>query len=111
MKAAVLSFTSAPAPEAGAEASDDGGSYDEEPSGGGGKLSGSVNSREDVIRALDAICDYYRRREPASPVPLALQRARDWVNKDYLAILRDIAPGGVDEANRVLTITPSENDE
>ena len=110
MKAAVLSFTSAPAPEATAEASDDGGGYEED-AGGGPRISGSVNSREDVIRALDAICDYYRRREPASPVPLALQRARDWVNKDNLAILRDIAPGGVDEAKRVLTITPSENDE
>jgi type VI secretion system protein ImpA len=66
-------------------------------------LSGSVNSREDVLRALDAIGDYYRRKEPGSPVPVVLQRAREWVNLDFLAVLADIAPNGLDEAKRVLS--------
>lgn len=65
-------------------------------------VAGRVESREDVIRALDAVADYYRRKEPASPVPLVLRRARDWVNLDFLAVLEDIAPGGLDDAKRVL---------
>jgi len=88
-------------------------SDDEEPadapanSGSGGSPArssapGAVESREDVMKALDAIGDYYRRKEPTSPVPLALKRAREWVTLDFLAVLEDIAPNSIDEAKRVL---------
>lgn len=69
----------------------------------------SIDSREDVVRAIDAIADYYRRREPASPVPLALKRAREWVTLDFMAVLEDIAPNSLDEARRVLL--PTKKDE
>jgi hypothetical protein len=85
---------------------DDGGDHDGEdsaPQAGGGRRSGKIDSRDDVISALDAIGDYYRRREPSSPVPLALQRARNWVTLDFLTILKDIAPDSIGEADRVLT--------
>jgi type VI secretion system protein ImpA len=61
-------------------------------------ISGEVRSRADVTRALDRICDYYRRTEPASPIPLLLERARRLIDKDFMAILRDLTPGGVSEA-------------
>ncbi len=64
---------------------------------------GAIESREDVLKTLDAIADYYRRKEPTSPVPLALRRAREWVNLDFLEVLQDIAPNSVDEARRVLS--------
>lgn len=70
------------------------------PRSGGG--SGRIESREDVVRTLDALCDYYRRREPAHPAPILLQRARDWVTQDFLEILADLAPSGVDEARSIL---------
>ncbi len=76
--------------------------YGAGPGGGGRGAPGSIESREDVMRAIDAISDYYRRREPASPVPMALRRAREWVNLDFLEVLEDIAPGSMDEAKRVL---------
>lgn len=76
------------------------------PAGGGGKsggrISGSVDSREDVMRALDAVADYYRRREPSHPVQLLLERARAWVPMDFMTLLKDIAPGGVDQAVALL---------
>jgi type VI secretion system protein ImpA len=61
-------------------------------------ISGEVRSRADVSRALDRICDYYRRTEPASPIPLLLERARRLIDKDFMAILRDLTPGGLSEA-------------
>lgn len=64
---------------------------------------GAINSRADVVRALDAIGAYYSSSEPASPVPLVLQRAREWVTLDFLSVLEDIAPGSLEEAKRVLT--------
>lgn len=69
---------------------------------------GRIDSREDVARALDAIAEYYMRREPASPIPVALRRVRGWINMDFLAILRDIAPGGMVEAGAVLLSRPEE---
>src|SRR5262249_35099709 len=38
--------------------------------------SAAIHSREDVVRALDRICDYYRQFEPSSPVPYILRRAQ-----------------------------------
>lgn len=88
--------------EAG-ESGDNWGSSGDSASQGGAGFSGGINSRNDVIRALDAISAYYTRSEPASPVPFALRRAKEWISLDFLAILEDIAPGSLEEARRVLT--------
>ncbi len=69
--------------------------------GGGTPISGSVNNPNDVIRMLDKICDYYLRSEPSSPVPLLLNRAKRLVSKDFMAIMKDLAPGGVSEVASV----------
>ncbi len=69
---------------------------------------GRVESREDVAKSIDAIIEYYARREPASPIPVALRRVRGWITMDFLAILRDIAPGGMHEAGSVLLARPEE---
>lgn len=79
------------------------------PSPSGPAFSGAINSREDVIKALDAIGLYYRTKEPASPVPFALRRARDWVSLNFLQVLEDIAPNSLDEARRVLVNGRSES--
>lgn len=52
----------------------------------------AIESREDVLAALRAICDYYQSREPSSPVPFLLQRAQRLVNMDFLQIMNDLAP-------------------
>ena len=85
---------------------------DDEPrtSSGGASAPGRIDSRDDVVRALDAIADYYRRKEPSSPVPVMLQRVRHWVTLDFLAILEDIAPGSMDDAKRVLVFKQEQGD-
>jgi len=55
-------------------------------------MSGSIQSRADVIRALDLICDFYRHNEPSSTVPLILQRAQRLVDKDFISIMSDLTP-------------------
>lgn len=79
-----------------------------EAGGNGPRIAGKVDSREDVVKALDAIADYYQRREPASPIPIALRRVRGWVSMDFMAVLRDIAPNSVSEAGTVLLARPEE---
>jgi type VI secretion system protein ImpA len=60
--------------------------------------SGVVKSRQDAIRALDAVADFFRRTEPSSPIPLFLARAKRLVSKDFLEVLADIAPEAVAQA-------------
>lgn len=62
------------------------------------KLTGEIASREDVIRAIDKICDYYKRYEPSSPVPLFLNRAKRLASKSFLEILRDLTPDALNQA-------------
>jgi type VI secretion system protein ImpA len=53
---------------------------------------GAIGSREDAIRALDAVAEFFRRTEPSSPVPLFVDRAKRLVAKDFLEVLADVAP-------------------
>ncbi len=111
MTHSIASFLRTPADGAGNDGNGDAGSYDADDDGesGGASIGGRVNSRQDVLRALDAIGDYYARKEPASPVPFALRRAREWVSLDFLSVLEDIAPNSLDEARRVLMSGRNEN--
>lgn len=70
--------------------------------GGGAPLSGEIRSRDDVLRALRAIEQYYERAEPGHPVKIASRRLAGWVNKDFMQILNDIVPNSVDDATNVL---------
>lgn len=63
---------------------------------------GGIRSREDVIRVLDEVCEYLGRHEPSSPVPILLKRAKRLVHKDFMAILRDLAPDGVSQAEMIM---------
>lgn len=53
---------------------------------------GAIKSRQDAIRALDAVAAFFRQTEPSSPVPLFIDRAKRLVSKDFLEVLADIAP-------------------
>ena len=59
--------------------------------------NGQINSREDVIRALEKVEDYYSQHEPASPVPLLISRARKLVHMDFMEIIKNIAPDGISQ--------------
>ena len=59
---------------------------------------GEIASREDIVRALDKMCEYFQRHEPSSPVPLLLRRAQRLIAKDFMEILRDLTPDGVQQA-------------
>jgi type VI secretion system protein ImpA len=60
--------------------------------GAAASVTGAVKSREDAIRVLDAVADFFRRTEPSSPIPLFVERAKRLVSKDFLEVLADVAP-------------------
>ncbi|MES9939061.1 MAG: type VI secretion system protein TssA [Candidatus Thiodiazotropha sp. 6PLUC7] len=55
---------------------------------------GTISSRDDVIKALERITQYYEKNEPSSPIPLLLDRAKRLVKMDFYEIVQDLAPGG-----------------
>ena len=64
-------------------------------------MPGIIASRDDVVRALDRVLDYYRAHEPSSPVPLLVQRAKRLVPLSFLDAMRELAPAGLKELQAV----------
>lgn len=80
----------------GAPESNGDGADPEQPAGP--SIAGVVRSRQDAIRALDAVSAFFRQHEPSSPVPLILDRAKRLVSKSFLEVLADIAPEALGQA-------------
>lgn len=66
--------------------------------------AGPIGSREDVVRTLERICDYYSRYEPSSPVPLLLKRAQRLVTGNFVDIIRELAPEALSQIEQVCGI-------
>ena len=75
---------------------------------GGPGVSGTIQTRADVIKALGLICDYYTHNEPSSPVPLILQRAQRLVDKDFMAIMTDLTPDALAQLQVITGTKPKE---
>lgn len=67
----------------------------------------SITSREQVSEAVDLICGYFEINEPASPIPLLLKRAQRLLDKDFIEIIQDLAPEGMNQAVNVCGIEDS----
>ena len=59
---------------------------------------GAIRSRQDAIRALDAVSEFFKANEPSSPIPLLIDRAKRLVSKNFLEVLADIAPDALGSA-------------
>jgi type VI secretion system protein ImpA len=79
---------------------------------GGGPVGGGViRGRADVALLIDKICRYYADNEPSSPVPLILARVKRLVAMDFLEILKDLTPAGVEEFRMISGIREAEPEE
>jgi type VI secretion system protein ImpA len=73
-----------------------------------GFAGGAIRSRQDAIKALDSVADFFRRNEPSSPIPLFVERAKRLVAKDFLEVLADIVPDAVITARSAGGLKPEE---
>lgn len=62
---------------------------------------GAISSAADVRAALDRIMAFYAANEPSSPLPILLSRARKLVGADFITIMKEIAPGGVENVRNL----------
>jgi type VI secretion system protein ImpA len=78
------------ATESAAEASGEEGAA----GGGPAAASGPVKTRQDALRRLAEVADYFRRTEPHSPVSYLVQRAITWGQMPLDAWLSDVIKDG-----------------
>lgn len=82
-----------------------------EGSGGRGSraagLSGGVNSRAEAVRAIEMVCVYLERHEPTNPAPLFLRRASMLIERNFLELLKELAPNALDDVARIVGVDPS----
>jgi type VI secretion system protein ImpA len=62
---------------------------------------GTIASREDAISALERVCDWIERNEPSNPAPLLIRRAQRLMSKNFLDIIRDLMPEGLDSVEKL----------
>jgi type VI secretion system protein ImpA len=69
------------------------------PAGSGGvrAAAGAIASRADAVRELERVCEWIERHEPSNPAPILIRRAQRLMNKSFMEIMRDLAPGGLSE--------------
>ena len=51
-----------------------------------------INTRLDVGAQIRGVIEYYRQNEPASPIPILLRRANEYLEKDFNAIVAELLP-------------------
>jgi len=67
--------------------------------------AGPLRSREDAIRMLEKACEWIERNEPSNPAPLLIRRAQRLMSKNFMEIIRDLIPDGIDQVTRIAGVT------
>ncbi|HEY7241940.1 MAG TPA: type VI secretion system protein TssA [Burkholderiales bacterium] len=63
-----------------------------EAEGSGDGAPGRLKTRADARRALESVCDFLERTEPAHPAPILIRRAARLLDLSFVDIIRDLAP-------------------
>lgn len=72
--------------------------------------STSIEGYSDIIKLIKLINEWYANNEPASPVPLFLNRAESLIGKDFISIINDVAESAAPEINNLLKVKSSQAD-
>jgi type VI secretion system protein ImpA len=67
----------------------------------------SVQNRHEAVRAIELVCAYLERSEPTNPAQLLLRRAARVIDKNFLQLMRELAPDAVADVARILGVDPS----
>lgn len=79
---------------------------------GAASASGAVNasvgiqSRSQALIAIDQVCAYLEHAEPTNPAQLLLKRARRLIDKNFMQLMKELAPEAVSEVAKIMGINP-----
>ena len=70
-------------------------------SGRGDWRSMEITSRADAQLMLEKVKYYFSQHEPSHPAPLMIDRVQRLIEQDFMAIIRDLAPDGVQQLENI----------
>ncbi len=100
--AAVVDSKRPPEPEASAAGGEEGAPA------GPAAAQGPIGGREQALRQLDAVRDWFARVEPSSPVPMMIDRVKRMANMNFVELVGNLSPSGFEEAKAILEWKPPE---
>jgi type VI secretion system protein ImpA len=71
-------------------------------------VPGQIRSREEAVRALELVCQYFERHEPSHPAPLFIRRAQRLTAKSFVEIVRDLIPDSIKQVEMLAGNSPDE---
>ena len=80
-----------------------------EPSAAGDPSRVQARSRSEALTLLKKGCDYFRTSEPTSPVPFLVERALRMAEMNFMDLLAEIDPNGVERGRDILGVKPAAN--
>nr|WP_306173565.1 type VI secretion system ImpA family N-terminal domain-containing protein [Limnobacter humi] len=69
-------------------------------------LTMEVHNRAQALQAIDAVCRYLEQAEPTSPAQWLLKRARRLIDKNFLELVKDLAPDALSDVARIMGVDP-----
>jgi type VI secretion system protein ImpA len=69
-------------------------------------ISGTVNTRAEAVRAIELVCAYLEQHEPTNPAQLFLRRARGLLERNFLELIKELAPDALDGVARIVGVDP-----
>lgn len=69
---------------------------------------GEIATRDDVVRTIDRIVQYYASNEPSSPIPLMLERVKRLVPMSFMEIIKDMTPDAMERVTLITGAKPPE---
>ena len=84
--------------------------YTVQPCGAGNALvaDGRISSRSQALHAMDAVCAYLEFAEPTNPAQLLLKRARRLIDKNFLELMKELAPDALNDVAKIMGVNPGD---
>ncbi|QIL79706.1 type VI secretion system protein TssA [Diaphorobacter sp. HDW4A] len=70
---------------------------------------GGINSRREAVRQLELVSRYLEINEPTSPAPFLIRRAMKFMEMNFMDILKEMAPDGLNQASFITGVDPSQD--
>lgn len=69
-------------------------------------VSAGIHSRAQALAAIDQVCAYLEHAEPTNPAQLLLKRARRLIDKNFMQLMKDLAPEALAEVAKIMGVNP-----
>lgn len=66
----------------------------------------SIQSRAQALAVIDQVCVYLEQSEPTNPAQLLLKRARRLIDKNFMQLMKDLAPEALTEVAKIMGVNP-----